>query len=230
MPLNPPPSGNGPAKSFPPPTAAPKPKSGGLRPLILPRRGVVSPLQRAQAASQASALARKSIDAIFSQSRAPWGGEATLSVAQIEELQKTVRTLEGKLAERELALAEADTKLNDRERALAEAEALLQARAQVVNAAQKTNESGVAISKEQEEAFNKLKEELDRQEESLKGQRHALKEREEFLEQSETALFEKMQTQQEKESELEQKEEDIKRLARQAGLLKEEPKGPMERA
>ena len=57
-----------------------------------------------------------------------------------------------------------------------------------------------------------------------------LKEREEFLEQSETALFEKMQSQQEKESELEQKEEDIKRLARQAGLLKEEPKGPMERA
>jgi chromosome segregation ATPase len=230
MSLNPPPPGNVPAKAFPPPTAAPKPKSGGLRPLILPRRGVVSPLQRAQAASQASALARKSIDAIFSQSRAPWGGEAHLSVAQIEELQKTVRTLEAKLAERELALAEAESKLGDRERALAEAEALLQARAQVVNAAQKNNEEGTAISKEQGEAFNKLKEELDRQEESIKAQRQVLKDREEFLEQSETALFEKMQSQQEKESELEQKEEDIKRMARQAGLLKAEPKEPMERA
>ncbi len=230
MPLNPLSSGNVPAKAFPPPTAAPKPKSGGLRPLILPRRGVVSPLQRAQAASQASALARKSIDAIFSQSRAPWGGEAHLSVAQVEELQKTVRTLEGKLAERELALAEADTKLGDRERALAEAEALLQARAQVVNASQKSSESGASLSKEQEDAFNKLKEELDRQEESLKAARQVLKEREEFLEQSETALFEKMQAQQEKESELEQKEEDIKRLSIRAGLTKVEPKGPMERA
>lgn len=230
MPPTPPSPGNVPSKAFPPPNPAAKPKSGGLRPLVLPRRGMVSPLQRAQAASQASALARKSIDAIFSQSRAPWGGEAHLSVAQVEELQKTVRTLEGKLAERELALAEAESKLSDRERALAESEALLQARTQVVNAAQKTSEAGAGLSKEQEDAFNKFKSELDRQEESLKAQRQALKEREEFLEQSETALFEKMQSQQEKESELEQKEEDIKRLARQAGLLKEEPKGPMEKA
>ena len=55
-------------------------------------------------------------------------------------------------------------------------------------------------------------------------------EREEFLNQSETALFEKMQAQQEKETELEQREEDLKRLARQTGVLKDEPKEPMEKA
>ena len=76
----------------------------------------------------------------------------------------------------------------------------------------------------------KLKEELDRQEASLKEQRQALQEREDFLNQSEAALFEKMQAQQEKETELEQKEEDLKRLARQVGVLKDEPKEPMEKA
>ena len=40
-----------------------------------------------------------------------------------------------------------------------------------------------------------------------------------------------MQAQQEKETELEQKEEDLKRLARQAaGILKGEPDEPMEKA
>jgi chromosome segregation ATPase len=195
----------------------------------LPRR--LSPLQRAQEASQATAEARKSIDAIFSQSRPPWGGgEARLSGSQIEELQKTIRQLETKLAQREMALAEAETKLGDRERALAEAEALLQARAQVIAAAEQPGGAGSGMSKEQEEALKKLKEELDRQEQSIKEQRAALAEREEFLNQSEASLFEKMQAQQEKETELEQKEEDLKRLARQTGLLKDEPPEPMEKA
>jgi hypothetical protein len=39
-----------------------------------------------------------------------------------------------------------------------------------------------------------------------------------------------MQSQQERETELEQKGEDVKRAMVKAGLLKEEPKEPMEKA
>lgn len=200
----------------------------GAKPLVLPRR--ISPLQRAQEATQATAEARRSLDAIFSQSRSPWKTEPHLSSSQIDELQKTIRTLESKLAEREMSLAEAEAKLGDRERALAEAEALLQARAQLVAASQKPGAPGVAVSAEQEEATKKLKEELDRQEHSIKEQWQALQERQDFLDQSEASLFAKMQAQQELETELEQKEEDLKRLARQAGVLKDEPPEPMEKA
>ncbi|WP_415907731.1 hypothetical protein [Oleiharenicola sp. Vm1] len=60
--------------SFAPPPGVPAPKpAGGARPLVLPRRA--SPLLRAQeaaaATTAATAEARKSIDAIISQSRAP---------------------------------------------------------------------------------------------------------------------------------------------------------------
>lgn len=203
--------------------------SGGPKPLVLPRR--ISPLQRAQEAARATAEARKSIDAILSQSRAPWGGGQALSGSQVEHLEKAIRALEAKLTERDLAVADAQAKLADRERALAETEALLAAREKVIAAAKATpSEPGGQVSKEQEEAMRKLKEELDRQEQSLAEQRAALKEREEFLDQSEAALFEKMQAQQEKETELEQKAEDIKRAMRQAGMLKDEPKEPMEKA
>lgn len=202
---------------------------GGAKPLVLPRRA--SPLQRAQEASAATAEARRSIDAIFSQSRPPWGGEATLSGRQIEELQKAIRGLEAKLAERDLALSEAQAKLSERERELAEAEALLAARERVIEAARREPAAASpAVSTEEMEALKKLKEELDRQETSLKEQRAALKEREDFLEQSEAMLFSKMQAQQEKETELEQKEEDLRRKMKQMGLLKDEPPPPIEKA
>lgn len=198
--------------------------------MVLPRRA--SPLQRAQEASQATAAARKSIDAIMSSSRAPWGGKAALSSTQVEELEKALRALEAKVGEREMALAEAENKLAERDRALAETEALLQAREKVIDAMRKqpAAPTGGAINPEEIEALTKLKEELDRQEASIKEQRLAQEEREEFLNQSETALFEKMQAQQEKETELEQKEEDLKRLARKAGVLKNEPTEPIEKA
>jgi chromosome segregation ATPase len=201
--------------------------SFGPKPLVLPRR--ISPLQRAQEATAATAEARRSLDAIFSQSRSPWKAEPILSGSQVDELQKTIRTLESKLAQREMALAEAEAKIGDRERALAEAEALLQARAQLIAAAQ-TQSTGAGSSPEHDEALKKLKEELDRQEHSIKEEKQALQERQDFLDQSEASLFAKMQAQQEKETELEQKEEDLKRLARQAGVLKDEPKEPMEKA
>ena len=205
-------------------------KPAGIKPLVLPRR--LSPLQRAQEATQATAEARRSIDAIISQSRTPWGGKAAHSGTQVEGLEKALRVLEAKVAEREMALAEAENKLAERDRALAETEALLQAREKVIEAMRKqsTESSGTVANPEEMEALKKLKEELDRQEASMKEQRQAIKEREEFLEQSESALFEKMQAQQEKETELEQKSEDLKRAMLKAGLIKEEPKEPMEKA
>jgi DNA repair exonuclease SbcCD ATPase subunit len=190
-------------------------------------------LQRAQEASQATAAARKSIDAIMSSSRSPWGGKAaSLSGLQVEELEKALRALEAKASEREMALAEAENKLAERDRALAETEALLQAREKVIEAmrTQPAAESGAAVNPAEIEALRKLKEELDRQEASIKELRQQQQEREDFLNQSEASLFEKMQAQQEKETELEQKEEDLKKLARQAGVLKNEPKQPIEKA
>lgn len=228
------PAGPAPGPAFPPPTvpgAAPAAKpTGGLRPLVLPRR--VNPLQRAQEASQATAAARKSIDAIMSASRAPWGGKTALSGTQVEELEKALRALEAKVGEREMALADAENRMAEKDRALAEAEALLQAREKVIDAMRKEQaaDSNSPLGAAEMEALTKLKEELDRQEASIKEQRQAIQEREEFLNQSESALFEKMQAQQEKETELEQKEEDLKRMARQLGVIKDEPKEPIEKA
>jgi chromosome segregation ATPase len=189
-------------------------------------------LQRAQEASQATAAARKSIDAIMSSSRAPWGGKAALSGSQVDELEKALRALEAKVGEREMALAEAENKLAERDRMLAETEALLQAREKVIDAMRKQSatDAGATVNPAEMEALGKLKEELDRQEASMKEARQALAEREEFLNQSEASLFEKMQAQQEKETELEQKAEDIKRAMLKAGLAKPEPKEPIEKA
>ena len=229
----PPPRAAGPGAAFPPPGDIKFPiKPSGPKPLVLPRRP--SPLQRAQEASQATAAARKSIDAIMSMSRAPWGGARTsLSGSQVDNLEKALRALEAKVGEREMALAELETKLAERDRHLAETEALLQAREKIIDALRKENASeagGAGMNPAEMEALRKLKEEIDRQEASMKEQRQALKEREEFLEQSEASLFEKMQSQQEKETELEQKAEDIKRAMKNAGMLKDEPKEPMEKA
>lgn len=229
-------SGPVPAPSFPPPGGgikfAAKAPTGGLKPLVLPRR--VNALQRAQEATQATIAARKSIDAIMSASRAPWGGKTSLSGAQVEELEKALRALEAKVGEREMALADAENKLAEKDRALAETEALLQAREKVIDAMRKQQaaepSSGAGMNPAELEALGKLKEELDRQEASMKEQRAAIQEREDFLNQSEASLFEKMQAQQEKETELEQKEEDLKRMARQLGVLKDEPKEPIEKA
>jgi len=183
------------------------------------------------ATNEATTVARKSIDAIISQSRSPWGGAAALSSGQVEELQKVIRSLEAKLAERDLAVAEAENRLAERERELAEAEALLAARERVLElAGRQPAVAATHVSAEQKEALNKLKEALDRRESTLKEQQAALHEREEFLEQSEATLFAKMQSQQEKETELEQMAEDLTRKARQLGLLPAAPEEPTEKA
>ncbi len=170
----------------------------------------------------------------MSQSRTPWNatGKASLSGTQVEGLEKALRALEAKVAEREMALAEAENKLAERDRALAEMEALLLAREKVIDAMRKQPPptAAAAVNPAELEALGKLKEELDRQEASMKEQRQAIKEREEFLEQSEAALFEKMQSQQERETELEQKAEDVRRAMVKSGMIKEAPKEPMEKA
>src|SRR6478736_4686727 len=144
-------AGPGPAPGpvFPPPGGMKSPMKAPTaagKPLVLPRR--VSPLQRAQEASQATAAARKSIDAIMSSSRSPWGGKTSLSGLQVEELEKALRALEAKASERE--------------RALAETEALLQAREKVIEAMRKQPgaEAGAAVKPAEMEALSKLKEEL----------------------------------------------------------------------
>lgn len=200
------------------------------KPIVLARR--VSPLQRAQEANEASAEARRSIDAIMALSRAPWGeAPKPMPGDKVLELEKALRALEAKLAERDIAVAEAEHRLADFERDRAEMEALQQARDRVRNSARRQPAVEEApLSKAQEEALQRLKVELDRQEQSLREQRAAYKDREDFLEQSETALFSKMQQQQERETELEQLEEEMHRKMRQLGLMPPEPPEPAEKA
>lgn len=172
--------------------------------LVLPRRRAV-PMEL----SAASLEARKQIAEIVSVTRAPFGGPQ-IDGDRIEALQKSLRDLEGKLAEREHSIAELESKLAERERDIAEAEALIAARSKLLEAAKQASAGGGGVSKEEQAALQQLKAELDRQEESLKEQKAAMAERERFMEENETKLFEKMMQQQEKETELEQREEDLR--------------------
>ncbi len=191
--------------------------------LVLPRRrGMPQPLA-SQPLQDASAEARRSINAIVSATRAPFGGPATLSPDQIEELERALRQVEHQLAERTRFAEEMEVKYAERMRELAELETLLAAREKVIDAAKQRAagrpESGAALSAEERAALDALKVELDRQESSLKEQREALAEREQFLEENEGKLFEKMQQQQERETEIEQKLEELQeRESRLAGL------------
>lgn len=225
-----PPAPQGPSFQFQRPAAFSKPATGPKQ-LVLTRRA--SPLAIAKESlanvSSETGEVRRSLDALVAQSRSPWGTTVGLSGSQLEELQKTIRTLEAKVAERELAAEEARSRLAERERELAETEALLAARTRVNEAAKATTGHGT-VSPEQMEALKALKTAIDQQEAALKEQQLAMREREAFLEQSETALFAKFQHQQEKETELEQLEEDLHRRARQLGLEPPESLEPIEKA
>ena len=86
-----------------------------MKPLSLRGRFSLEP-------SQESAEARKSINAIMAATRMPWGEARPLTLQQVGELQKALRQLEGKLAERERAVTDLVARLADRERDLAAAE------------------------------------------------------------------------------------------------------------
>ena len=107
----------------------PRPKSE--RVLTLPRRQIGA---RAPEIAEASAEARKSINAIISVTRTPWGEARPLDLVQMGELEKNLRELEQKLAEREREIAELEVMLAGRERDLAESEALIMAREKLLEA------------------------------------------------------------------------------------------------
>ena len=221
-----------PAESNP---SAPAPKIPVKNTLALPRRltartGTRSPLEP----SEASAEARRSIEAIVSATRTPWTGAAPLNPEQASELETSLRLLATRLDERERAVEELEAILADRQRDLAEMEALLIAREKVLDAARRATVAvprpGAAVSAEEKSALEGLKAEVDRQEVSLKEQKAVLAERERFVNETEAKLFDKMMQQQEQETEIEQKLEEIgsreKRLQERAAVADPQAAAP----
>ena len=118
--------------------------------------------------SEFSQRSKKKIVAIISKTRTPWATGVTLTNNDLDELEKSLYELQSELANREKDLRMAEMKLIDREYEVSEAEALLKARDQLVEA--RTKESAApftapTISKETQEALERLKQELDAQEE-----------------------------------------------------------------
>jgi DNA repair exonuclease SbcCD ATPase subunit len=179
------------------------------KPLALPRRRLRSPFE----VSEATAETQKTITALRSATRNPWGEPLNIDQRKIAELEKSLRQVTQKLEERERFLQDLESRLAERERELAETETLLKARESLFEAAKNKHAGQVdtrQLSHEEQAAMEKLKAEIERQQASLQEQREALREREAFLDDSETRLFEKVQEQQEKETELEQRDEEIR--------------------
>ncbi len=181
----------------------PRPQSE--KPLVLPRRRMRDPFE----VSETTAETQKTISALRSATRNPWGDAGPVGNERLLELEKSLKALAAKLEERERYLQDLEAKMGERDRELAEMENLLKARESLVEAA-KNKHDGRHLTHEELAALEKLKAEIERQEASLQEQRDALREREEFLDESEAKLFEKVQDHQEKETELEQRDEDLK--------------------
>jgi len=175
--------------------------------LALPRRRGLTrgPME----ISEASVAARQSIQAIVTATRSPFGVPARLGDSQIADLERSMRSLELKLAERERIIGETERRLAERERELYELEALLLAREKLL-AASRQQAPAAPISAEEKAALVQLRDELERQQLSLAEAKQGIKDREQFLEESETKLFEKVQAQQEKEIQLDQKADDLR--------------------
>lgn len=189
-------SADNPAPQLPHPPAA--------KPLAIPRRDPRLMLERSEAAAEA----RKSIHAIRSATRDPFGRAKTLETSELDELERTLRQLETSLMEREHAAQEWETRLAERERDLWEAEALLAAREKLTEVARRPH-AGQAVSPEEQAALEQFKAALEQQETSLKAAKAEIREREAFLAESENTLFAKVQAEQERETELEQREEEL---------------------
>ena len=183
------------------------------KPLVLPRRR----LRSAAEASEAAVETQKTLTAIRTVTRHPWGDLLNQDTEKVLELERSLKQLAAKLEERERSLQDFETRLAERERDMAETSTLLQAREQLL-AAEKGKaipEAGARpLSSAEQAALEKLKAEVERQQAMLQEQRQALREREAFLDESETKLFQKVQDQQEKETELEQREEDLRKRER----------------
>ncbi len=188
------------------------PRPDADKPLVLPRRR----LRSASEVSQAAAETQKTLSAIRSATRNPWGEILNADTGKVVELERSLKQLSAKLEERERSLQDFETRLAERERDLAETETLLRARESLLEAKSKAPPSSEPrqFTDAEQAALEKLKAEVERQQALLAEQRQALRERESFLDESETKLFQKVQEQQEKETELEQKEEDLRRRER----------------
>lgn len=183
------------------------------KPLVLPRRRLRSPFE----VSEAAAETQKTITALRTVTRNPWGELLNADSGKVQELERSLKQLAAKLDERERTLQEFEVRLAERERDLAETETLLRARESLVAAGQAKHAPGAdnrTLSQDEQAALEKLKLEVERQQELLHEQRQALREREAFLDDSETKLFQKVQEHQEKETELEQRDEDLRRKER----------------
>ncbi len=192
---------------FPPPRETEKP-------LVLPKRRLRSPFE----VSEAAAETQKTITALRTATRNPWG-ETLVSIDsdKLQELEKSLKQLASKLEERERSMQELEARLGERERDLAESETLLRARESLFEASRAKHAGqgdSRTLSQEEQTALNKLKMEVERQQALLQEQRQALREREAFLDDSEGKLFQKVQEHQEKETELEQRDEDLRRRER----------------
>ncbi|HEU5079841.1 MAG TPA: hypothetical protein VFT72_11565 [Opitutaceae bacterium] len=189
------------------------PKRETEKPLVLPKRRLRSPFEMSETAAET----QKTITAIRTATRNPWGDPVDIGAEKIAELERSLKQLSTKLEERERTLQEFEARLLERERDMAETENLLRARESLLEASKaKQNSPGDSrpLSQAEEAALTKLKAEIERQQESLQGQRQAMREREAFLDESETKLFQKVQEHQEKETELEQLAEDLARRER----------------
>jgi chromosome segregation ATPase len=190
------------------------PRPEADKPLVLPRRR----LRSASEASEAAAETQKTLTAIRTVTRHPWGEILNQDSDKVFELERSLKQLAAKLEERERSLQDFETRLAERERDMAESATLLRAREQLLAAekgkATTTEADARPLSGAEQVALEKLKAEIERQQVLLQEQRQALRERESFLDESETKLFQKVQEQQEKETELEQREEDLRKRER----------------
>ncbi len=189
----------------------PRPESE--KPLVLPRRRLRSPFEMSEQAAET----KKTITAIRTVTRNPWGEFINGDTAKVQELERSLKQLSSKLEERERTLQDFEVRLAERERDIAETETLLRARETLFEAARAKQLPGTpvrALSHEEQAALETLRAEVERQQVLLQEQRQALRDREAFLDDSESKLFQKVQEHQEKETELEQRDEDLRRKER----------------
>ena len=159
----------------PSPIKFPVRPSGAGPALTLPRRRPVtrSPFEL----SAASLEARKQIAQIVAATQSPFGQPAVVSTEQMTALERSLRSLEARLVEREHAVEETEARQTERERDLAEAEALLLAREKLMAASRRSAAPAAAkapVSREEQSALEQLKATLDQQEASLKEQKAAM--------------------------------------------------------
>ncbi|MBC2596266.1 hypothetical protein H5P28_18510 [Ruficoccus amylovorans] len=177
---------------------------------FIPKKRVLSLRPEARRTAEVSIQSRETIDAFVKKTRHPFGEPRTLEQSEVEDVERTLRTLEKDLLERERAVQELEVRLSEKERGLWEAEALLEARRKVFEAQcrqlarrQESSRDAAPVSKEERAALREFQIQLEQREQSLAQSRALLKEREDYVERAENLLFDKTMEQQERETELE---------------------------